>query len=210
MEFTQGVDNVKFTQVPNNIASYQALLNEIDNQVIQDSGENLVASYQSPAQQLGTVEIIENNRATRVKSMDISRDFLISQVLQHTLDNITQFAWKLTKKETEETTSSGIKTIKIQNPVIIVPDVKITQKNKKIIKEEDEGNFGFFEFKEDMIKARYRVKVSTASNANMQKIMEKNSFTQYINNKVSLRNINPELIDQNELKNISRYMDLVW
>ena len=110
------------TTIPNNLSSYQALLTNIDDQFVQDTGENLRSPYQSPADQLGTVEILENNRLTRVKPMDAADDMFFGAVLQHTLDNITQFCRSLTKR-TIKTKSGEVEVV--ANPIITIPDSKV-------------------------------------------------------------------------------------
>ena len=62
---TGGVNDMQLTQVASNVGNYQAVLQFIDNQITMDTGENLRSTYEPSAAQLGTVEIIENNRNTR-------------------------------------------------------------------------------------------------------------------------------------------------
>ena len=54
------------------------ILNLIDDYVIQDTGENSKAPYSSPAGTLGEVEIMEENKTIRVKSVDESRDIAVT------------------------------------------------------------------------------------------------------------------------------------
>ena len=54
-----------------------------------------------------------------------------------------------------------------------------------------------------MLKNRYRVVVQTVSNNAVRKIVEKNNLTQYINNKVALWQLNPQLATPEEIKNIN-------
>lgn len=113
------------------------------------------------------------------------------------MDNIIQFGYKLMSK-TENI--DGKK--KTTNPIIVVPDKKITQSGNKIEQVEDLGEFGYFEFRKDMVKQRYRVVVQTVSNNAVWKIVEKNNLTQYINNKVALWQLNPQLATPEEINNI--------
>jgi hypothetical protein len=206
--FTEGLDNVKMTSIPNNLWAYQTLLTAIDDQVVQDTWENLRSPYQKTADQLGTVEIMENNRLTRVKPMDSSDDMFLGDILQHTLDNITQFAYSLTRR-TIKTKEWGVEVV--SNPVITIPDAKvISSQNGKIIMDEDQGEFGFFEFKKDMIKSRYRIRIVHSSNTNIMKVLDKNSATQFIQNKVQLWSIDPTLVDKGKLQVWDKYLDMIY
>lgn len=205
--FTEGLDNVKMTTIPNNLSAYQALLTAIDDQFVQDTGENLRSPYQSPADQLGTVEILENNRLTRVKPMDAADDMFFGNILQHTLDNITQFAYSL-HKQTIKTKEWEVEVV--VDPVITIEWAKVRQHWNKVIIDEDQGEFGFFEFKKDMIKSRFRVRVVHSSNTNIMKVLDKNSATQYIQNKVQLWTIDPTQIDKEKLKIWDQYLDMIY
>lgn len=61
-----------------------------------------------------------------------------------------------------------------------------------------------------MVKQRYRVIVQTVSNNAVWKMVEKNNLTQYINNKVALWQLNPQLATPEEINNISKLMDMYW
>ena len=86
------------SQVQSNVGNYQAVINFIDSQITMDSGENLRSTYEPVAAQLGTVEIIENNRNTRLGSLEDSKNRLLSDCLNAAMDNIIQFGWKLMSK----------------------------------------------------------------------------------------------------------------
>lgn len=182
-------------------------MDQIDDQVVQDSGENLRAPYQAPADQLGTVEIIENNRLTRVKPMDEADDFLMWGILTHTMDNITQFFRDLYSQETK--TKEWDVPVK-SDPMITIKDATVKQEWNKIIIKEDKGKFGFFSFKKEMIKNRFLIRIVHSSNTNVMKVLDKNSITQYIQNKVSLFQIDPTLVKPQDMERWSKYLDLVY
>lgn len=205
ISFTGGISDVQMSQVQSNVGNYQAVINFIDSQITMDSGENLRSTYEPVAAQLGTVEIIENNRNTRLGSLEDSKNRLLSDCLNAAMDNIIQFGWKLMSKT--ETVNWKKKTT---NPIIVVPDKKITQQGNKIEQVEDLWEYGYFEFKKDMVKQRYRVIVQTVSNNAVWKMVEKNNLTQYINNKVALWQLNPQLATPEEINNISKLMDMYW
>lgn len=205
ISFTGGISDVQMSQVQSNVGNYQAVINFIDSQITMDSGENLRSTYEPAAAQLWTVEIIENNRNTRLWTLEDGKNRLLSDCLNAAMDNIIQFGYKLMSK-TENI--DGKK--KTTNPIIVVPDKKITQSGNKIEQVEDLGEFGYFEFRKDMVKQRYRVVVQTVSNNAVWKIVEKNNLTQYINNKVALWQLNPQLATPEEINNIWKLMDMYW
>ena len=211
ISMTGGVNDMQLTQVASNVGNYQAVLQFIDNQITMDTWENLRSTYEPSAAQLGTVEIIENNRNTRLGSLEDGKNNLLAACLNAAMDNIVQFGYKLINI-TKKTYSDGklIET-KTETPKIVVPDRKIRQKWVRIeIEEEDMGEYGYFEFKKDMIKQRFRVIVQTVSNNGVWKMVDKNNLTQYVQNKVALWQLNPQLATPEEIKNIGKLMDLYW
>lgn len=70
----------------------------LDDLVIQDIGENIKAPYSSPAGTLGEVEIMEENKAIRLKTVDIARDICLDNALTSMLQNIQDFAPALLKE----------------------------------------------------------------------------------------------------------------
>jgi hypothetical protein len=91
MSMTGGVNDMQLTQVASNVGNYQAVLQFIDNQITMDTGENLRSTYEPSAAQLGTVEIIENNRNTRLGSLEDGKNNLLTACLNAAMDNIVQF-----------------------------------------------------------------------------------------------------------------------
>ena len=211
ISMTGGVNDMQLTQVASNVGNYQAVLQFIDNQITMDTGENLRSTYEPSAAQLGTVEIIENNRNTRLGSLEDWKNNLLAACLNAAMDNIVQFGYKLINI-TKKTYSDGkLVDTRVETPKIVVPDRKIKQKGVKIeIEEEDMGDYGYFEFKKDMIKQRFRVIVQTVSNNGVWKMVDKNNLTQYVQNKVALWQLNPQLATPEEIKNIGKLMDLYW
>lgn len=211
ISMTGGVNDMQLTQVASNVGNYQAVLQFIDNQITMDTGENLRSTYEPSAAQLGTVEIIESNRNTRLGSLEDGKNNLLAACLNAAMDNIVQFWYKLINI-TKKTYSDGkLVETKVETPKIVVPDRKIKQKGVKIeIEEEDMGDYGYFEFKKDMIKQRFRVIVQTVSNNGVWKMVDKNNLTQYVQNKVALWQLNPQLATPEEIKNIGKLMDLYW
>ena len=211
ISMTGGVNDMQLTQVASNVGNYQAVLQFIDNQITMDTWENLRSTYEPSAAQLGTVEIIENNRNTRLGSLEDGKNNLLSACLNASMDNIVQFWYKLINVTTRVFEDGKLKEERKEMPKIVVPDMKIKQKWTKIeIEEEDMWEYGYFEFKKDMIKQRFRVVVQTVSNNGVWKMVDKNNLTQYVQNKVALWQLNPELATPEEIKNIWKLMDIYW
>lgn len=209
ISMTGGVNDMQLTQVASNVGNYQAVLQFIDNQITMDTWENLRSTYEPSAAQLWTVEIIENNRNTRLGSLEDGKNNLLTDCLNAAMDNIVQFGWKLINITTKIYEDGKLKETRKDMPKIVVPDRKIKQKGNKIeIEEEDMWEYGYFEFKKDMIKQRFRVVVQTVSNNGVWKMVDKNNLTQYVQNKVALRQLNPQLATPEEIKNIWKLMDL--
>lgn len=211
ISMTGGVNDMQLTQVASNVGNYQAVLQFIDNQITMDTGENLRSTYEPSAAQLWTVEIIENNRNTRLGSLEDWKNNLLSDCLNATMDNIVQFWYKLINITRRTYEDWKLIEEKKEMPKIVVPDMKIKQQWKKIeITEEDMWEYGYFEFRKDMISQRFRVVVQTVSNNGVWKMVDKNNLTQYVQNKVALWQLNPDLATPEEVKNIWKLMDIYW
>jgi hypothetical protein len=98
INYTAGVEQIKPLQFQPDLNKYQSILTILDDLSIQDTGENIKATYQPVAEQLGTVEIIENNRMARVATVDENDDNLLCDILTEVLSSISQFAPSLQKK----------------------------------------------------------------------------------------------------------------
>lgn len=211
ISMTGGVNDMQLTQVASNVANYQQVLAFIDNQITMDTWENLRSTYEPSAAQLGTVEIIENNRNTRLGTLEDWKNNLLADCLNAAIDNLVQFWYRLINTTTKVFHKWKLVETRKEMPKITVPDRKIKQKGSKIeIESEDLGDYWYFEFKKDMLNQRFRVVVQTVSNNWVRKMVDKNNLTQYVQNKVALRQLNPQLATPEEIKNIWKLMDLYW
>ena len=194
-KFTWWQDSVKQLQLDGNIQSQANLLTILDDQIIQDSGENLKAPYSSPANTATEIEVIEENKATRNKTTDELRDEAWQDILTQVLKNIAQFAPALLKKE-EYTMRHWKKIVtKVEYPVIKVPNTTIRKKIKKweSMFIEDWGKYGFFELKPKTIWWNLTVKIATPNTKSNLKVLERNSITQYITNMQTLSMLWPDM-----------------
>ena len=129
------MEQIKPLQFQPDLNKYQFILSTLDDLSIQDTGENLKATYQPLAEQLGTVEIIENNRMARIATVDENDDNGLCDILTEVLSNISQFAPSLQKKTI--TTEEGEVEREIY-PYIRVPDAKVKEQDGKIYITKDE------------------------------------------------------------------------
>jgi len=127
----------------NNLNYLTNVLGIIEQEIRTDSGIDPNAMFEAPAQQLWTVEIIEENKAIRFKAIDQCRDLAIDDSFTQSLNNIVKYAPALLR-ETEEV--EWVTTTK-SRPLIKVPNIKVVMKDGKRYFEEDYGNYWTFELK---------------------------------------------------------------
>ena len=116
----------------------------MEDNIRKNTGIDLNAVFQPPANQLGTVEIIEENKKIRSKSIDELMDFAYQNVLSKMLVNLATFAPKLLKTTKKIKDKKG-KVIKVlsEYPTIEIPNVKIDKAG--YIKKEM-GVYGYLDF----------------------------------------------------------------
>jgi hypothetical protein len=104
----------------------------IDKEVRSDTGIDVASVFEPPAEQLGTVEIIEENKQIRNKSIDELRDHAIDEAYTKVLQNIAMFAPQLLKesKEIKDEDGKKIGEVTTERPKIQIPNVKIEKQGK--------------------------------------------------------------------------------
>lgn len=75
-----------------------AVLNVLDDLVVQDTGENVRATIDMQTDKVGIVEIMEENKAIRHKSVDENWDMYLDRSLTLMMSNIAQFVPTLMSK----------------------------------------------------------------------------------------------------------------
>jgi hypothetical protein len=237
--FTGGIDQVRQFQMDGNINGYSNAIQMLDDMVIQDTGENVKAPYSSPASTLWETEIIEENKMVRVQAVNEADDMGIWEALTMALDNITQFAPKLLRTIKTLESGAVIEcfpTITVPDVELSVEEEKYSNETEemewekeddsddqygkvkkaynkyKIVTKntEDYGNYGTFEFKPDIIKSRFRIKVTTPSTWNSLQAIQKNSITQYLQNKMMLWQVKPDLVENEDRKGLMDLLNLVY
>ncbi len=206
---TWDISQTQQVKLDGNVAQLSGLLTFLDDLVVQDIGENIKAPYSSPAWTLGEVEIMEENKAIRLKTVDIARDICMDNALTSMLQNIQDFAPALLK-EIEKDDKGNI--IKVTRPKIQIKDVSIKKKKGKVVIEEDYGKYGFFELKPETIQGDMIVKVTTPNTWDkFLKSIAIKKYTDFVGNYSMLLNALPdeqklELVKAYPLSDVVEYM----
>ena len=109
------------------------MIAQIDRDVRSQTGIDLQSVFEPPADQLGTVEIIEENKQIRNKSVDELRDQAIDEAYTKTLNNIAAFAPELmSEKKTIKVEGKDAGEVTVAYPQIQIPNVKIKQKKNEV------------------------------------------------------------------------------
>ena len=165
-----------------------AVLGKMDENIRKNTGIDLNSVFEPPADQLGTVEIIEENKQIRSKAVDELMDFAYQNVLTKMLMNLSTFAPKLLKTEKKIKGKDG-KTIKIvsEYPTIEIPNVTI---DKKWYIKTDMGEYGYLDFTPETLEGGMAVRVVTGTTQNTKmKVIERNKMTLFIQRYTELAQI---------------------
>lgn len=176
--FNNGIDQVQQFPLQSNVPQVQNILAMLKDLVRRALGDDPDASFAAPADQLGTVEIIEENKAIRQKTVEERRDQALSKALTQCLKNIKEFAPALMSQETKDEEGN----VRRVYPMIKVENVSVKKKWKTILFEEDYGKMWFFEFKPDSFKLPTKVQIITPGNRTQLRVIEKNSVRELVGN----------------------------
>lgn len=186
---SEWAENIKQMQ-PQMNSWLVSILQVLDDLVIQDTGENVRASIDANSDKVGIVEIMEENKAIRHKSVDENWNIYLDNALTKMLSNIVQFVPTLLSRVVE--IEQGEETItKIQYPFIKIENAKVTQTTKwiKIDKEDNYGKLWYFEFKPWIIPYGLWVKVVTPSTVSTLPMIKKDAITKWIDGKLKMAQI---------------------
>ena len=217
---TGWVEQVQQMQPQSNIG-LSAILDILDDLIVQDTGENVRATIDMQTDKVGIVEMMEENKSVRHKSVDENWNLFLDRALTMMLSNVAQFAPSIWS-EVLEIDFDWEKIKKVQYPKITVENasVKQTSKGIKIIKEDNYGKYGYFELKPWLVWDNLWVKIVTPSSTNSLPLVRKANFDQWIESKLKIMEIAnmdkswkmmQELIDSISLKEaIERWNDVYW
>lgn len=189
--FSNSVEQIKEIGTDINIQAPLAVLEQLDVQVRKNTGIDINAVFEPPAEQLWTVEIIEENKQIRNKSVDEMMDHALDDALTKMLKNIAEFAPKLLKTTKTIKDKKG-KTIKktVEYPTLQLKNVKIIKDKKKQYIEESMGDYWYLEFTPETLDWGVQVRVVTGTTSNVKmKIIEKNKTNEFIAKYVELANV---------------------
>lgn len=171
----------------NNLWYLTQVLNVIEDDIRADTGMDIRQAFEAPAQQLWTVEIMEENKAIRYKAVDWSRDLSIDRAFTQCLNNLAKFL-PVVMREVGEV--DWVKVTK-SRPKIKVPNHKIVKKDDgKIYFEESYGDYWSFELKPKTITWDLTVSIVTPSTFNNNSVaLSKNKNKEMVNTIAALSNI---------------------
>ena len=165
-----------------------SILNILDDLVVQDTWENVRAVIDMQTDKVGIVEMMEENKAIRHKSVDSNWNLFLDRILTMMLSNIAQFVPTLLCK-TETIKQWKKEVTKIEYPYIRIKDaVVVKKKNGKMIidKEDNYGKLWYFELKPWTLSEWLWVKIVTPSSTNILPLIKKDAITKWIDNKLKL------------------------
>ncbi len=167
-----------------------SLLNILDDLVVQDTWENVRAVVDMQTDKVGIVEMMEENKAIRHKSVDSNWNLFLDKALTMMLSNIAQFVPTLLSK-TQTIKQWDQEITKIEYPYIRIENAEVKKKNGKIIidREDNYGKLWYFELKPWSISGQLWVKIVTPSTTNTLPLIKKDAITKWIDNKLKLAQI---------------------
>ena len=187
--------NFQQFQTDGNITGLQVAIELMNDEIKTDTGEDPRAVFESWEKTLGQTEILEENKAIRMKAVQIARDICLDNALTQAYNNIQQFAPIMLRKEQD---IDWVK--KVIRPVISLPWVKVIKKwSKQVIEDvQDYGQYGWYELNPKYRMIDGSVKIVTNSSYNKAgSVLEKNKFTELTNNMVNLAKVYwPEVLNK--------------
>lgn len=189
--FSNSVEQIKEINTGVDLSWPLTVLDQLDLQVRKNTGIDINAVFEPPAEQLGTVEIIEENKQIRNKSIDELMDHALDDALTKLLNNVAEFAPRLLKttKKIKDKKGKVIKTVS-QYPTLQLKNVKIIKDKKNQYLEESMGDYGYLEFTPETLEWGMNVRVVTGTTSNVKmKIIEKNKTNEFIAKYVELANV---------------------
>lgn len=197
--FTNGVEQLQNIDTQVNITPMVNARQIVNDMVRTDTGIDMNAPFEAPADTLWQTEIIEENKSIRYKTIDEARDQALDDALEMTLSNIAQFAPILLKRVSKVYDDDGnvIEEIE-QRPTIQVKNVSIKKKKGSQVITESYGDYGYLELKPETLSWDMTVRVVTPNTHNrVLTVIEKNKAKEMIMNYVELSQIYwPERIEE--------------
>ena len=113
------------------IGDMVAVLQQIDDMIIQDAGENVKAPYSSPKTTLGEIEFMEEKQQVRDRGIEQNLNICYDDILTKTAINLTKYAVNLIKK-TEKGQKMKVAGEEIDCSIEYFPALNIEVKNHKV------------------------------------------------------------------------------
>ncbi len=190
--FTNNISDLRDIDTRTDMNWPLSVISLIDKEVRSDTGIDVSSVFEPPAEQLWTVEIIEENKQIRNKSIDELRDHAIDEAYTKVLQNIAMFAPKLLKesKPIKDDDGKKIGEVTTERPKIQIPNVRIEKKGKTYTIEKEMWSYWYLDFEDWMLDAWLCVRVVTASTYNStMAVIEKNKNNEMMAKYIELAQI---------------------
>lgn len=190
-QFTNNVSDMRDINTQVDIQWPLNMIAQIDRDVRSQTGIDLQSVFEPPADQLGTVEIIEENKQIRNKSVDELRDQAIDEAYTKTLNNIAAFAPELMReKKTIKVEGEDAGEVTVAYPQIQIPNVKIKQKKNEVTIEKSMWSYGYLTFEPWVITTGLSVRIVTATTYNnTMAVIERNKNDNMIKKYIEMAQI---------------------
>lgn len=190
-QFTNNVSDMRDINTQVDIQWPLNMIAQIDRDVRSQTGIDLQSVFEPPADQLGTVEIIEENKQIRNKSVDELRDQAIDEAYTKTLNNIAAFAPELMReKKTIKVEGKDAGEVTVAYPQIQIPNVKIKQKKNEVTIEKSMWTYGYLTFEPWVITTGLSVRILTATTYNStMAVIERNKNDNMIKKYIEMAQI---------------------
>lgn len=190
-QFTNNVSDMRDINTQVDIQWPLNMIAQIDRDVRSQTGIDLQSVFEPPADQLGTVEIIEENKQIRNKSVDELRDQAIDEAYTKTLNNIAAFAPELMReKKTIKVEGKDAGEVTVAYPQIQIPNVKIKQKKNEVTIEKSMWTYGYLTFEPWVITTGLSVRIVTATTYNStMAVIERNKNDNMIKKYIEMAQI---------------------
>lgn len=190
-QFTNNVSDMRDINTQVDIQWPLNMIAQIDRDVRSQTGIDLQSVFEPPADQLGTVEIIEENKQIRNKSVDELRDQAIDEAYTKTLNNIAAFAPELMReKKTIKVEGKDAGEVTVAYPQIQIPNVKIKQKKNEVTIEKSMWTYGYLTFEPWVITTWLSVRIVTATTYNStMAVIERNKNDNMIKKYIEMAQI---------------------
>ena len=208
--FEWDTKNVQQLNFDSNTNWIQNVINLMEDVNIQNTGINIKAPFQATTDKVFIAKLQAQAKNARLSVSDMLEDIAIDRALNLMLMNIMQYAPWLYAEKILNKWDGKVQSVEYKK--ITIPDVEVlNQWKKKPTKiKEKKWSFWIFELRPEDIRWQVSLRLSTPTTRTILKALEEESFVSYITNLTQLAQINPEIIQQIDIKWLLENMNLVF